>query len=102
MTAVSTPYCRMVDALGQEICEGRVLASGAGDGVVLIGALNRPGLVVQRCLLGGVRRVHIRFDDGRSLPATVEQVFLHPAFGRVCQARLSVDAALATREPVAI
>lgn len=59
--------------------------------VTVLTALDRPGRVVERCLLGPVGTVwlHLRDETGTLLPAEVEQVFFDPAAGRCCAVRLT-------------
>ncbi len=54
----------------------------------VVTALDRPGQVVQRCLLGGVQELHVRLDGAAPLTARVERVSYDPTLGRTCTLRL--------------
>ena len=73
--------------------DGTPLASGTAElepstATARIVALDRPGQLVQRCLLGGLRRVRLHLGDGACAPAEIERVFFDPAAGRCCTVRL--------------
>lgn len=51
-------------------------------------ALDRPGRVVQRCLLGGLRDLRLRLGDAAPVPVRIERITFDPALGRTCTLRL--------------
>ncbi len=50
--------------------------------------LDRPGRVIQRCLLGEVHEAWLQLRDGALLPVHVERVFFDPECGRTCVLRV--------------
>ena len=60
------------------------LRAALGAGEALVTALDQPGRLVQRCLLGNLQHVWVQLKDGALLPARVERVFFDPAAGRSC------------------
>jgi hypothetical protein len=55
----------------------------------VVTVLDRPGRLVQRCVLGNLRRVWVHLRDGSLLVAEVERVSLAPTQGRTCALRLA-------------
>lgn len=52
--------------------------------------LERPGQILQRCLLGDLRVVLLRIDSGAERLAEVDRLVFDPNLGRVCVLRLAV------------
>ena len=76
--------------LAQGTCDWNVVDT-LRDGLAIV--LDQPGRVIQRCLLGDVRRVWVHLRDGALLPTRVERIFFDPKRGRVCALRVESRAA---------
>jgi hypothetical protein len=81
--------CRLTTADGTLLSTGQAVVDdqGGGDSLVIV-ALDTPGTVIERCLVGPVREVQVTLDDGPPHLARVERVFVHSRFGRACALRL--------------
>lgn len=81
----SVVACSLYEPDGTPLAAGTAhLTSGTSAWEALVAALDLPGRVVQRCLLGGVREIRVRLGDGVPMIARVERVFFDPKLGRVC------------------
>src|SRR5215211_8763599 len=73
----------------------------AASPTVVLTALDRPGRVVERCLVGPARAVWLHLRDGTLLPGRLERVFYEPARGRSCAVRLLWPAPPGAEAPTA-
>lgn len=71
--------------------DGTLLARGLGHELPEHGAsaavltvIEQPGRLVQRCLLGDLRRVWVHAPGQAPRPAQVERVHFDPRHGRIC------------------
>lgn len=76
--------------------DGTLLAAGTATFSVqetgaetVITGLDRPGRVVQRCLVGGVSLVQVRLGGAAPVAARVERVSYDAKLGRSCTIRVA-------------
>ena len=93
MTTQAAPMlCRLTAADGTVLGTGQGVVDDHPDGDrLIVMALDTPGTLVARCLLGPVREVLVSFDGGEPCAARVERVFFHPRFGRACALRVPAE-----------
>jgi hypothetical protein len=81
--------CRLESPDGQLLSTGQAMVDEPDSGErLVVMALDAPGTVVARCLLGPVREVQVTLGDDPPCKARVERVFFHPRYGRACALRL--------------
>jgi hypothetical protein len=80
--------CYLYEPDGTLVVSGLFSAPSGRAGEALLTMLDRPGRLVQRCLLGPVRSVWLHLADGTLLGAHVERVFFDPTAGRSAHLRL--------------
>ena len=98
--STQTIACFLYEPDGTPLAPGvchREVADDLRDALAIV--LDRPGRVIQRCLLGDVRRVWVHLRDGALLPTQVERIFFDPTRGRVCALRTE-SVAGDTRSPL--
>lgn len=78
--------CRLEEPDGTPLAGGMVRLASADEAEVT--GLDRPGRVVQRCLLGGLREVVVRLGEGAPITAYLERIAFDARQGRVCLLRL--------------
>ena len=102
-TARERTPCRLVDAAGELVSGGlcQVLDRDARGTRVRVTALDRPGAVVQRCVLGALTTVVLQLADGEQLTARIERVDFDNREGRTCVLVVPAAAATAPRPPSA-
>jgi hypothetical protein len=84
--------CRLVDAQGTVVTAAQChITPAAHAWEALVSSFDRPGQVVERCLLGYLRDIWVEFEDGVALPGRIERVYYDPKHGRVCRIRLSAS-----------
>ena len=85
-TARERTPCRLVDAAGELVSGGlcQVLGRDARGTRVRVTALDRPGAVVQRCVLGALTTVGLQLAGGEPLTARIERVDFDRDAGRTC------------------
>jgi hypothetical protein len=79
--------CRLEEPDGTPLAAGLARMQEASR-EALITALDLPGRVVQRCLLGGLHDVRLRLGDAAPVAAHLERIGFDPALGRTCTLRL--------------
>jgi hypothetical protein len=74
--------------------DGTPLAAGTAEvdaraaiPTAVVTALDRPGRIVQRCLVGGLQRLRLQLDGGTPVAVLVERIVFDPRRGRVCTLR---------------
>jgi hypothetical protein len=81
--------CHVYDRAGNELTGGSCLFEDESPAPeVVVTALDRPGQLIQRCLLGGMRELWLHLRDGRLVPGRLEQIYFQPDVGRVCVIRM--------------
>ena len=78
--------CRLEEPDGTLLAAGLMRLATAGEAEVT--GLDRPGRVVQRCLLGGLRDILLRLGDSAPVTARMERIAFDARQGRVCTLRL--------------
>jgi hypothetical protein len=88
-TSIST--CQMTEPDGTPLAEGVLhhrYREPAQEWVTV--RLERPGQIIQRCLVGNLRVVLLRIDSDPERRAEVDRLVFDPSIGRVCVLRLPV------------
>ncbi|MGD9892618.1 MAG: hypothetical protein AB7R89_27790 [Dehalococcoidia bacterium] len=81
--------CQLYESSGTFLANGTCELSGPlAPGTSVVMAVQVPGRVISRSLLGPVRRVRIKVGGGSPLPAHVERIFFDPKRGRALQLRV--------------
>ena len=83
----SEGLCRIYDRDGSLLTLG-IAERGPEADTVRVTRLTKPGVVVQRFLVGRQRDVHIAFDGSAPVDARVDNVYFDPKHGRGCALRL--------------
>ena len=94
--------CWLSEPDGTLLCRGIAhLPTTPQTKEVRVTAVDRPGRLVHRCLLGPIQRIVLSLADGRCLPARVERLFFDPRLGRTCVLQVSAPSipAAAVRSP---
>jgi hypothetical protein len=82
-----TVACCLYEPDGALLAAGVVQMHTAAQEAVVTG-LDRPGQIVQRCLLGGLRELRLRLEGSPPITVRIERVTFDPKLGRVCTLRM--------------
>ncbi|MGD9889845.1 MAG: hypothetical protein AB7R89_01900 [Dehalococcoidia bacterium] len=98
--ALQSHICQLYEPDGRPLATGTCpFASAPAAGTrVIVSMKDRPGHVIQRCLLGRLCDVRVQFEGGTPVPAQIERAFFDPKLGRACVLRVEPCEATIGRE----
>jgi hypothetical protein len=77
--------CSLYEPDGTLLTAGMARVQPAGTEIeAVIVALDRPGRLVQLCLLGSLRELRLKLGMAAPVPARVERIAFDPQLGRTC------------------
>lgn len=81
--------CTVYERDGTPLTDGRCVSADPAAGEVVVAALEQPGRVVARCILGGVQEVELHVAGAPRRSASIARLYMDPQLGRSCVLRLS-------------
>jgi hypothetical protein len=84
-----TVACQLYDANGMLLAAGTAQVRRVAAALeAVVTALDQPGHLVARCLIGGARDLRLALEGGTPLAARVERIYFDARMGRTCTLRV--------------
>ncbi len=81
--------CTVYERNGTPLTDGRCISADPIAREVVVTALDQPGRVVARCILGNVQEVELQVAGAPRRSASITRLYMDPQLGRSCVLRLA-------------